>query len=315
MKKFKAAIIIFICALSGNAQDAAFTQFYANPLYLNPAFAGSARCPRINLNYRNQWPAIAGNFVTYSASYDQHVDLLKGGLGLLVVSDKSGQGTLNMSSYSGIYAYQLNITRKLSLKAGVQGSYVQKSIDRSKLTFGDMIDDRRGFIYNSSEQINTLKQSYFDASAGLLAYSQNYFFGFAANHLTEPDEEFLQQAAEARLPRKFTAHAGTVIDIQKDIFSISPNILYQQQKEFKQINVGLYINRGPLVAGLWYRNKDAFIGLVGIEYKSIKFGYSYDMTVSKLSNQTAGSHELSFAFQAECKTKKKKFRTLNCPTF
>ena len=28
------------------AQDPQFSQFYANPLYLNPAFAGTARCPR-----------------------------------------------------------------------------------------------------------------------------------------------------------------------------------------------------------------------------------------------------------------------------
>ena len=50
------------------AQDPQFTQFYANPLYLNPAFAGTARCPRICMNYRNQWPNLSGTYVTYSAS-------------------------------------------------------------------------------------------------------------------------------------------------------------------------------------------------------------------------------------------------------
>ena len=66
------------------AQDPEFTQFYANPLYLNPAFAGTAHCPRLSLNYRNQWPGISGSFITTSASYDQHVDALSGGVGLLV---------------------------------------------------------------------------------------------------------------------------------------------------------------------------------------------------------------------------------------
>ena len=46
------------------AQDAEFTQFYANPVFMNPAFAGSARCPRFVMQYRNQWPAMSGNYVT-----------------------------------------------------------------------------------------------------------------------------------------------------------------------------------------------------------------------------------------------------------
>src|SRR5438034_6204383 len=86
------------------AQDPEFTQFYANPLYLNPAFAGTARCPRICLNYRNQWPNISGTYITYSASYDQHFDKLAGGLGLLVTNDKAGQGTLTTTNASLMYS-------------------------------------------------------------------------------------------------------------------------------------------------------------------------------------------------------------------
>src|SRR5262245_45456451 len=83
-----------------HAQDPQFTQFYANPLYLNPAFAGAARRPRVALNYRNQWPALTGTFVTTSVSYDQHVEGIQGGLGFLVTSDQAGKGTLNTTTIS-----------------------------------------------------------------------------------------------------------------------------------------------------------------------------------------------------------------------
>ncbi len=73
-----------------DAQDAQFTQFYANPFILNPAFAGSERCPRVCINFRDEWPAIPGNFVTYSASFDRYVDAFGGGIGLLVEQDKAG---------------------------------------------------------------------------------------------------------------------------------------------------------------------------------------------------------------------------------
>ncbi len=71
MKRVLAIIAIGI-GFSASAQDPQFTQFYANPIYLNPAFAGSNGCPRLAMNYRNEWPNLTGNYVTYSASYDQY---------------------------------------------------------------------------------------------------------------------------------------------------------------------------------------------------------------------------------------------------
>ena len=50
------AFVLTSIFFSTKAQDATFSQFYANPTYLNPALAGSGICPRVSLNYRNQWP-------------------------------------------------------------------------------------------------------------------------------------------------------------------------------------------------------------------------------------------------------------------
>lgn len=297
------------------AQDPEFTQFYANPLYLNPAFAGSNRCPRVVFNYRNQWPGITGNYVTYSASYDQHVDNLSGGLGLMAVSDVAGIGTLKTNRVSGIYAYQLPVTRRFSFNFGIEGTYHNKSVDWSKLTFGDMIDPRRGFVYTTKQTPNNVPVNTVDFSAGVLGYSEKYFFGFAVHHLTEPDESVLGSNSSP-LPRKFTGHAGAVIPLQgKDDVSISPNILFRLQQDFQQVNFGMYLNKGPMVGGLWYRNGDSFIVLLGVEQDNFKFGYSYDVTVSKLGTKTAGSHEISFALKFDCKPKPRRFRTISCPSF
>lgn len=317
-RNFSWFILVFVLFITefAQAQDPGFTQFYANPLYLNPAFAGTARCPRVNLNYRNQWPAITGTFVTYSASYDQHIDALAGGVGLLVTNDKAGQGTLTTTNVSGIYSYQLNVSRNFSIKAGFQATYMQKMVDRNKLTFGDMIDAKKGFIYQTGEVVGAGAKSNVDISAGLLGYSKKYFFGVAAHHLTQPDESLLGSTTSP-LPMKITAHAGAMIPLNGkggDAF-LSPNVLYMKQQDFQHLNVGAYFIKGPIVGGLWYRNQDAFIALIGFQQSLFKFGYSYDVTVSKLAANTAGSHELSFSMQFECKPKKKKFRTINCPSF
>ncbi len=312
------------------AQDPQFTQFYANPLYLNPAFAGSSRCPRFVMNYRNQWPGITRTYITYSASYDQHVDALAGGFGMLVMNDQAGDGTINTTNASLIYSYYLPVTNTFSVKAGVQASYSQKTVDWSKLTFGDMIDARYGFTMTTNEVQPNNNVPNVDFSAGLLGYSNSFFIGGAVHHLTEPDEAFLSPGS-SKLPMKITGHTGAIIPMggQSAKYkrrrrrnantlpesSISPNILYKRQKDFQQLNLGMYVTKGPIVGGLWYRNEDAFIVLVGMMTTNFRFGYSYDVTVSKLSNATAGSHELSMTIQFNCRPKKKKFTPVSCPSF
>lgn len=328
VKKSLLIVGIVISAMAGlqneaRAQDPEFTQYYANPLYLNPAFAGTARCPRLVMNYRNQWPALSGTFVTTSASYDQHVETLHGGLGVIVTNDRAGKGALNTTNVSGIYSYQQSITRNFSIKAGFQATYFQKSLDWSKLTFGDQIDPKRGFIRETQDVPRGGTVNQVDFSAGVLGFSDKFYVGFAAHHLTEPEESLI--IGNSALPMKITAHAGAVIPLEKrhqqSDATISPNILYRNQGEFQQLNLGVYVSKGPIVGGVWYRGilfsdyRDAFIILVGIQTDIIKFGYSYDVTISELTPATGGSHEVSMQIQFDCRPKRKKFRTINCPTF
>lgn len=316
VKKFTFLLVIcsvFSATTDLKAQDPQFTQFYANPTYLNPAFAGTARCPRICMNYRNQWPNISGTYVTYAASYDQHVDAFNGGIGINVMQDDQARGTLKSTSVNIMYSYLLPVNREFSLKLGLQAGFFQRALDKTKLNFGDMIDARRGFVWNTNEFLPQTNKQGLDFGAGILGYSKKYFIGAAFHHITQPDEGML---GPSKLPMKITGHAGAIIPLEKGNESyISPNILFMQQQNFTQLNLGLYFVKGSFVGGIWYRNSDAFIVLVGVQTDHMKVGYSYDVTVSKLSSNTAGSHELSLQLQFECRPKKKKYRTISCPSF
>jgi type IX secretion system PorP/SprF family membrane protein len=314
-----AVLLTLISSTDAHAQDPEFSQFYANPLYLNPAFAGSNRCPRVGLSYRNQWPGISGTYITSSASFDQHVDAMNGGLGLLFTSDQAAS-TLKSNRISGIYSYQLKVTRKFSLRIGAEATFFQKSVDWSKLKFGDMIDERRGFVYQTGDLPRGGNISGLDFSAGIIGFSEVFFFGLSAHHLTQPEESVILGASP--LPMKITGHAGAVIPMAggaskytaNDV-TLSPNIMFRSQGAFTQLNMGLYVKKGPLVFGAWYRNKDAFIVLMGIQTDVLKIGYSYDVTVSKLSTASGGAHEVTMAFTMKCRPKRRTFRTLSCPSF
>ena len=308
--------IAFQTALS---QDPTFTQFYANPIYLNPAFAGSHGCPRFSLNYRNEWPNLSGNYTTYSASYDQHLKSISGGLGVLVTHDEQGQGSIKTSMLGLIYSYHLKVTRKFSLRFGAQAAYYQKSLDWSKLTFGDMIDPRKGFIYDTGDQPRGGSANFFDASMGFVGYTQNFFFGLTAHHLNQPDESMIK--GNSNTPIRYTIHLGSEIKLgSKSRFnnatSILPNIIYQYQNGFQEINIGTYVKYSNFTFGTWFRNKDAFILSLGINTGNFKIGYSYDVTVSKLNNGVSGgSHEVSLGLNLNCKSKPVTFKTISCPSF
>jgi len=327
VKKLLVIIVFFFgLFLSSYAQDPHFSQFYANPVYTNPAFAGAKICPRLTMNYRNQWPGVPGSFVTYNATYDQHIEAISGGLGIMAYQDQTGGGVLNETQLALAYSFKWDLNRKFSMRAGLQAAYFNRNLKGSLLTFGDEFDPKYGKIYPSEETKVDQSIQNVDFSAGVVGYSNNFWIGAAVHHLTQPNIGFLGHTN--KLPMRYTAHSGFKIPIKTSLSkrrlknnaaSISPNILYMQQGGLQMLNYGLYYNLPPFIVGLWYRqsftNPDALIFMFGFEQEAFKFGYSYDITVSELSGNTLGAHEVSFILNFPCRKKVKRHRAIECPSF
>lgn len=325
-KKLLTLIVTFLLggAWALHGQDAHFSQFYANPLYLNPALAGASKCPRLSLNYRNQYPVL-GVYQTYSASYDQYVSGLNGGLGFMILRDEAGDGALSTTEASAIYSYHLQVSRKFTLLAGFQGTFRQVNIDWGSLTFPDQIDPFYGFVRETSEVApdnNTV--GVFDVSAGLVGFTEKFYIGFAAHHLTQPDVSFFTQD---RLPMKFTAHAGLTIPLGRQRLYgelqnfLIPNIVYQVQGPNDQVTFSTSFTRASISGGLGFRtssvNPDALVVLLGYAPNGgpLSVGYSYDITISSIANNLGGAHEISLSYQFPCRTPRKRSEAINCPKF
>lgn len=324
--------IILIFLFSGlitkiYSQDPEFTQFYANPLYLNPAFAGTNYGPRFCINYRNQWTGVSNSFVTYSASYDQHFDALSGGLGFQLTYDKAGIGELTSTSGNFIYSYNLNISKKFTIKTALQASVMQRSIDFNKLSFTDEIHPRFGFINTTEEPLlahgNYKTDPRLDMSVGFMGFSKKFYAGFAVHHINEPTYTFLENSL-SKIPRKYTTHVGMLIPLENirnpNVF-FSPNILFQKQGSFVQFNIGGYYINKNIMTGLWFRqtfvNTDAFLILFGLNKGHFKAGYSYDIIFSEARLGTHGSHEISVIIELEVfdDTPTNRWKKIICPSF
>ena len=309
MKKIRLLLyflIFFFTTKVGSAQDPEFSQFYAAPVYLNPAYAGTTFNPKIHLNFRDQWPALAHAYVSYAVSYDQYIEALHGGIGVVLLGDRAGGGIYQSIQAAAIYSYQLNISDKFAIKAGFQGTFIQKRLDLTKVFFYDQIDPIGGF-YSASNILNPSGEvlpadptvNLFDVSTGILAYSEHIFGGLAVKHLTQPEENFIEGTG-SQLPLRFTLHGGAVLNFggkNRGNATFSPNFMYTQQASFRQLNVGSYLKKEFIFGGAWFRynisNADAVILLIGVQEGVFKLGYSYDLTLSSLGSNTGGSHEVS----------------------
>ena len=222
-------LLSMTCSIGLFAQDPIFTQFYSNPVYLNPAFSGTHHCPRIVSNYRNQWPNFSGDFITTSITYDQYVDALKSGFGIILMSDQIAK-TLNSNEASFSYSYHQHITRKFTINFALQGNIYPKICKSIKLNFWRHDTSRRGFVFSTADVITAVPVNLFDFSAGILGYSDRFYVGFATHHLTEPKISLMAgSSSNSILNRRYTAHLGTEITLG------SKSVYTEENETFRQV--------------------------------------------------------------------------------
>jgi type IX secretion system PorP/SprF family membrane protein len=317
-------VLFILLVLAGgysNGQGPQFSQFYAAPLFLNPAFTGSTQITRVGLNYRNQWPAINASYVTYAAYADHFFVDVNSGVGLLVMSDREGLAGLRNQGVSLFYAYQLPLSSSWTFRAGAQAGYFFRDLDYSKLVFGDMILPD-GTIVPGAEDLNSdWNINFLDISFGGLLYNSKFWFGFSGHHLNRPNLSFFRDNdGTDRLPIKYSVHAGYRLNLrpgtsgqfiggrgQRSI-DLYPAINYKAQGEFMQFDAGAYLDFQPIIFGVWYRgipfrtvndisNNEAIIFSVGFSKNGLNVGYSFDYTLSALGIQSGGAHEVSVSYE------------------
>lgn len=308
--KIVSLLLFFVLSVFTSwAQDVSFSQFYASPLYLNPAFAGSVEIPRFTVQYRNQWHAFTNAFNTYNVAFDFPVKKLGGGLGLFLLNDAQANKMLNSMQVNVAYSVHIRLSKKYRLNGGIQGGFFYNTLKVGELVFPDNLAAGSGSHAVSGELQYLTEPDYFypDFSAGAMVYSERIFYGAAVHHLAEPRQKFSgTQENTAKPDRKYTLHFGARLPVyiyghrQKRI-DISPHLVVQKQNIFSQINYGLMATRNNISAGLWFRQNigiryDAVILQIGFAKNRWQLNYSYDVTVSGLWGDSGGSSELTFAF-------------------
>lgn len=316
-------IILFFISNQLYCQDVEFSQYYANPLYLNPAFAGSDDYARLFLNYKTLLPASFGDYSTYSASLDKYYDNLSGGVGFQVMNDRQANGVINDLKFNLIYSYHLKLRKKWAIAAGFRLGYNIKTLNGNDLTYPDMLDPLTGVSSSGLESGLNQKSLYFDFSFGMLTWYDRYYAGFSIDHLTNPKIS-LGSDDPGPIGRKYTLHGGIEIPFYNSLervkMTLSPNLIFQMQGESSKINLGVYLNQSHLTTGVWLKTNLNFdltgcVLMLGYVTDYSTFAYSYDLPfyLGGFSGIISGGHEVTFLYKFMYKSKRKKIKAIKCP--
>lgn len=328
MKKNYYLLLVFMLFTTVlSAQDAHFSQYYTFGQALNPALtANHDGSYKVALIYRNQWSSFLQKSAFNTPGVSLDVPLLEGqlngdkfGLGLMFYNDRFGQGAMSTLNTALSLAYHKGIGKKKNhrLSLGAQVAYVQKNIDSDGYTFYDQFDVISHSGQGQSSDVISLNRGmyyFFDYNFGL--YWKSSFgkrlklqAGFAASHMSQPKEYFVNETDDYFLARKYTADLGLEIFFT-DKFSFSPDALYQKQGEAQEIlaggSFGYYFSDGfrkksSVHLGARYRLGDAVATMFQLEVRNIRIGAAYDINLSQLKSASkyGGGFEISLSYTGE----------------
>jgi type IX secretion system PorP/SprF family membrane protein len=300
------------------SQDPAFSQFYANPLYMNPSMAGVEGPAKVYLGYRNQWPGATNPYVTYHASYEQYLEALQGGVGIHIMNDRQGGGVFNTLSLDAIYAYHLQVSTNLMVTGGFQASLGQRNMNPSDLVLPSDL------VGAGTTTLVPYSKVFPDFAVGIGGFYKNFYGGVAVHHLLEPNTS-PSDDPNTRLSRRYTLHVGAMIPVYerrlgKEVLQLSPNLVFVQQDIYQQLNYGLEVIYRGIILGAWFRQDLLFsygtvIFSAGYGTDQFRIRYSYDAKLSPpdLHIPTLGAHELSMVVIFENLNKSTKHRAIKCP--
>lgn len=319
---------ILFCNTGFCQVDPHTSQYYMNPLSINPANTGVFNGQyRVAAVYRNQWRDISNAFSTVALTADMNTNNnLNLGINILnQTAGDAGYSFLNgyfTVAYTGI---RFGKDKSQRIVIGMQAGFIRRKVDPSKFKFGDQWNPVTG--YNPSnpttDVLATNAASSFDAGAGILYFDGdaekkiNPYIGFSAFHLNRPEDPFIDRGQKNVIPVRYAGHAGVSLTLS-DVLTFVPNLLYMRQGNAEERMLGAYAQlklneNSDFLFGANYRIGDAVSPFAGFTINKLTLGLSYDANVSRLGKMATNANNFELTLSYTSKKNKVNLDYLKCP--
>ncbi len=338
----KAAALFCIAAVpcAASAQDIHFSQFFETPLLRNPALAGIFTGDvRVQAVYRTQWGSVTVPYQTGSLNGEYKKPIGRGNdyltIGGELLYDKAGTVALSATHVLPTLNYHksLSTEKNMYLSLGFMGGWVQRRIDRSKITTNSQYD---GTGFNpglaDGETFPKSSYSYLDGSVGMSFNSQlgenadnNIYLGLAYHHFNKSIKVSFYGNPNYEMIPKWVGSAGLRLNISDySYFTVEGN--YSKQGPYTETIVGSLFTRRlgededpkySISGGAYIRWSDAIIPVAKIEFKPFAVAASYDANISQLKAASSGrgGFELSLTYQKYVDKENSSLNAVRCPRF
>jgi type IX secretion system PorP/SprF family membrane protein len=312
LKRTFYTLLILLAGISVHAQqDAQFSQYMFNNLFLTPAFAGVDGITQLTAFHRSQWQGYQSSFgdggapTTQMINFTTPIHKLKSGFGTYILRDELGpQNNLEVQAS---YAYHLGI-KDSKLSFGIKVGMVSQSINYDIYRYLHPNDP------NLKDQVGRESQVRPDIGAGVFYRAEKYYIGVGFNHLTRAEFDFGLSDVRNALENHMNITAGYYYQVNFDLDLLFPVLVKTDFNEFSA-DLGLVATlKDKMWGGLTYRGGEAFNVLLGYAFlkdHSLKFGYSIDVVYKDREAKSNFSHELMLSYQlpATVNSGKKVIRT------
>jgi type IX secretion system PorP/SprF family membrane protein len=271
-------------------QDPQFSQYMFNPLYINPAYAGSRGMMNGALEFRKQWVGFDGAPTTMVLAVNTPTKKGKVGLGLEVINDQIGPKSTTGAYLDYAYRFPLG---KGKLAFGLGAGVTSFKVNWDEVTYKDAGD---GY-----DQLNTVKITKPDFKFGIYFNNKKFYTGFSITHLNR--EVYTVTQDTLSFSARMVPHAfftiGRAFQISDNVI-FSPSIMTRGAGTASTADLDLNLNfrfREVLWLGVSLRSEKSIVAMVQYNITDhLKLGYSYDMSTNGLKSYNSGTHEIVLGF-------------------
>ncbi len=299
MKIFIRAIYLALLLLPVSVlhaqQEPHFVHNMFNNVYYNPGFVGSVGGICATGLARQQWSGFSdedGNKVapnTYSVSIHSPVNILHGGVGLNIYSDKLG--FQNEIGVKLMYAFRIDLGMG-NLGIGAQFDFMNSTMDWNTIMNhpatepDDLLDQKSG---EESDMV-------FDFGLGIQYFVPNKFYvGISSTRILESKSDKLLY----QYKRHYFLTANYEFSFRNNpSYVIEPSLFVKSDAVKTEFDLALLVKYNNKVwGGVSYstlRVLDPFSVLLGVSIKDIRIGYAYTIPTSAIGS--SGSHEVMVGY-------------------